>query len=401
MRILACSFLVASACGQVQTPATDAGSEPDGAVGPAALVATSPADGARTVEVTTAIELDLDGPIDPASIDGAITVHERDSARTVPIAHRAWDPDGHRVIVTLGRPLEYGATYRVEVSGLGVEVPAFRFTTRIASERRRIGGGWRRETTLDAAGWPARQDAYTAGADGVFETPDDVLTSHLDSTYDDGLLTSFRSLTADGTESYVVENEYGDAGLSLSTWRLSGAVALWQRDDYDAEDRLHRSQTYRDAGPDGVWLTDDDGAAEHQDYAYTGGQTLQSMYSDPGADRIWNTPDDPAPQAYVTTFDDGGRLTRRVLLGGQGAVVSYSDYTYDAATGLLTRITGRSTAGADAEWFTPDDRISGYDLFAYDGAIRTARQIFWCGADQLCDTPDDTLYERTTYDASL
>ncbi|MCA9675908.1 MAG: Ig-like domain-containing protein [Kofleriaceae bacterium] len=434
---------VLAACGEVASVPDDGGGDPvvDAAPGdvdaPASdvtLVASTPADGATAVDVTTAITLTFSDALDADSVAGAVHVFERESRREVPVAAASWDAASRTVTVTLARPLDLAGRYRVEATGLraaglAVAMSPVRFHTFVnsATHYRGYGSGgvvnYRIDYQLDGEGFPAVARAYAAGADGAYDTGDDVVTIVTVATYADGDRQGaivYDSAGADGVWGTADDHgtsrsayTYGPAGLvrgllydgagADGVWGTADDVpSFWYTGAYDDLDRPARYEYFAGPGPDGALFTADDvrdsySITEHPTPALTEFRD----YDDPGPDGVWDTTDDHLARRIVTDLDDVGRPTRWRSYDGQGALTQYQLFTYDAA-GLLVRVVRSYSPGVDGVWQTPDDPISSYDQTSYDARhLRTRTVTRDTGADNRIGNADDhDLWANEAYDTS-
>jgi hypothetical protein len=183
-------------------------------------------------------------------------------------------------------------------------------------------------------------------------------------------------LTADDHPCGVSRYRYLDAGVSVEDGvnyntgcfhNDNGRAARWQF-TRDAQGRLLRKVTYVDAGPDGVWLTEDDSIEQYDVYTYdVGGLSDEVSYYASGADQQWFTDDDTIGFIYIERDNflaKGERIKVRYRPGADGLwrtaddeVIMYSAVT---TTSLADGTTVETTVkyqrrGDDGVWFTADD----------------------------------------------
>lgn len=151
-------------------------------------------------------------------------------------------------------------------------------------------------------------------------------------------------------------------------------------------------------GPDGEWLTADDGVASRTDYTYTDSQFPWAVRSfGPGPDEAWGTADDEQTGLLTHEHDEHGRPIRQTTVspGPDARFETGDDVPWSYATWFRDE-DGRPFAfgaayapGLDGTWFTDDDFTSGAWL-EHDVLGRQVRVVgIEPGADNVLFTDDD------------
>ncbi len=186
---------------------------------------------------------------------------------------------------------------------------------------------------------------------------------------------------------------------------------------YDAEGQALEERWIQAAGPDGVWLTDDDTIVQLTTWEYSadegGTRLLEVTYTAPGTDGAWRTPDDSANHATLIERDAQGRqllyaeFTGPLAAGADGeygttddtSIWYYTTTSYDEAGQALASY-DRLGPGADGLWWTTDDPVSTatVHLYAEDGTLVATERSF-PGPDGVPLTADDVLDQRNEYAA--
>lgn len=237
---------------------------------------------------------------------------------------------------------------------------------------------------VDAANQITRETQYTsAGPDGQWETPDDVIVSDLRTSPVDG--DAVWSISYDGP---------GPDG----TWGNSddhATAAFWAK--RDASGKPIEERTSNGAGPDGVFATADDPVERRHTYSYADGQTLPKLvdleFLGPGPDGAWGTADDPVAGA-TRRFDTWGTFAMDPGPNGvwaddddmlSGRYEDRRDYK-----GYLQWLPAYGT-GPDGAWFTPDDVITALAVSSCAGDSIDVRLIVAAGPDGAWETADDLV----------
>lgn len=159
--------------------------------------------------------------------------------------------------------------------------------------------------SYDAQNRPSGQMAYSAaGADGVWETADDVVASTATYTHDSAGNKTYVYRDSAGAISSWMSGKVSNGGLTVDwvTYSGAGADGVWQTADdvvsyvsHNESDASGRALVagYGAVGKDGVWFTADD-YATYQKFSYDaqGKTAIVATYSGAGPDGVWFSADD-------------------------------------------------------------------------------------------------------------
>lgn len=313
---------------------------------PPQVVAITPADGARRIEVSSVFVVQFSEPVDPGTVNRT-TVSLRAASDPVGAAvatRLAWNEAARSVTVTPVEALAWASTFELLVDGVrdraGHAAPPARarvstyenpLVRAIAYRNSQVSHHTR--TDLDPQGRLVRSVWYgAAGPDGRWFSPDDVPMRW----------TAFVGLAGAGGR---------------------------------------RAIDFANPGEDGQWLTADDAVQSwSEERRDAGGRIVRwSHFTGPGADRVWQTADDEAHMIVVTDYDDAGREVRRVTYLGLGG---------DGLPG-----TADDGAGPDGAWGTPDDQAWDHVVVERDARGLAVRELCYDGPgpDGRSLTADDRL----------
>jgi hypothetical protein len=238
-----------------------------------------------------------------------------------------------------------------------------------------------------------------AGADGIYNTPDDTTNICLTYRYDANRLVTERVYASTaGPDAMFCTMD--DPPQIISTYNyMAGTITGW---NYNTS-----------AGPDNQWRTPDDRCARYWDYAYDAmGRTQRDIQRGCGSDQLPRTADDMTlyVEYYDYTYDAAGNLTKLDWVASSGPDGTYFTpddgradlrrMQYDSA-GLVTQTLSSTGTGPDGMWGTNDDGGSRTDT-TYTQKLPTESTTYAIGPDNMWNTPDDviTSYAKTTYDAN-
>lgn len=266
--------------------------------------------------------------------------------------------------------------------------------------------------SFNGVGELARVNTYNdKGGDGQWGTTDDVLSYYSLCDLNGTSIVNYRDLSV----------EY--SALPLNAAALTAWEALDPRSIHCADVTMDFPQVNERTftkGDDGLWNTSDDAEGDYLlDKTSNGSRwtTVSSeltattrtrdfvYYTDAGtgglsAIRVTEKSDSTVEfdGIYTYEFNSSGQLSRRVLadasvngLWGDGddRVHSYAQITRTPGVNTLRFYDG---PGADAIWFTSDDRRSGYRIYQnVDGRLRWETSASHPGPDGLWMTADDPV----------
>lgn len=195
---------------------------------------------------------------------------------------------------------------------------------------------------------------------------------------------------------FAVYNEFGQRTLSLyrsasfpeqmhlnpgpdGEW-LTGddGVFIYDRYEYAANGRLSREVTFSTSagGPnDGVAFSDDDRLLNYTTYLYDEQGLVKETqtYYGAGSDNTWLSDDDEASTIYRFIRSNAAFIKEFWDAGADGRANSDDDWLRDYhlreydAQGRLSRTGTYEWEGLDGNWHTPDDKpFSWADVFQYD-----------------------------------
>lgn len=144
------------------------------------------------------------------------------------------------------------------------------------------------------------------------------------------------------------------------------------------------------------------------------GDTRKTTFILPGTDNTWFTTDDPIDFYTEDRLDATGKTYRTIQAGSAGTdgiwgngddvLDGYADYTWNAEGKHITGIYYYNNKGPDGWWFTADDDMVQYVIFAYDSRGLNTQTITFTGAgpDETWVTSDDTvaLVQTSRYNAA-
>jgi hypothetical protein len=232
-----------------------------------------------------------------------------------------------------------------------------------------------------------RETAFeSAGPDGVWDTPDDVI------------LADTRLVDAGGGEVYFVsyDSPGGDGVWGNDDDTI--AAAHWAK--LDAMGRQQEDRTLYGAGTDGAWLTPDDPIGRRHTYSYGDGQQAPKLvdleFVSPGPDGTWATDDDPVAIA-TRRFAEWGTFS---IAPGADGVWATEDDVLDGRyedkhdwQGWLQYVP-LFGAGPDGAFFTADDEILGVGASRCEADAIDSRLMQMPGNDGQWGTDDDELAAR-------
>ncbi len=100
-------------------------------------------------------------------------------------------------------------------------------------------------------------------------------------------------------------------------------VSSYDRYRYDDAGRLVGTETYDNAGSDGIWLNDDDGRSTYLRQEWLDDGYLQVLYSGAGEDGVWESVDDAIGSTQRIEFGADGRLARATQCTDPGADLAW------------------------------------------------------------------------------
>lgn len=185
---------------------------------------------------------------------------------------------------------------------------------------------------------------------------------------------------------------YGKGGVSVTRFGVdrSGLEVVQDRVD--------------DPGPDGEWLTLDDGIGSYTAHHFEGLLRVQTVHVNaPGPDAAWHTADDPPvgrtrlahnAQGFLAGIRSDQPGTDGQLDTADDVPAAYSEILRDEAGRDVAQMVAY-TPGPDNAWFTDDDFSSGATI-EHDSLGRRARVVgLEPGPDGLLFTSDDVQTGRT------
>jgi hypothetical protein len=406
----------------------------------------TPRDGDTGVAPNATIVLELDRPVDPATVDGFTVALWDLEFRDARVPTRITLDGSHRRI-TIDPKIALKGRHRLQIDGIrSHHGAAFReqieFTALhnepLVERSFPVDDAYVIETTLDHEGRPAVRRFATAdgeqrttfsyqprsvesiafgapGADGVWGTADDVFDSserierdehgfpslwiHRDAT---GIVEVLRSSQV-GAE-LVRDEQYagpGPDGEWLSEDDELGYYFATERGERQAE----RTTYYVSAGTDGTWHTPDD-VASWVAVPMPNGDCCANDWS--GNDLLWGTVDDRelGIRSLRKTSDDNFELIEIVKKGPDRAWGTEDDvptgggrrYRYEH--GVQTLEEGITAPGPDGVIGSADDEIGWYYLteVTRTGAKRREILVMDPGPDAQWYSADDVLYSETLFE---
>lgn len=211
----------------------------------------------------------------------------------------------------------------------------------------------------------------SAGLDGAWLTADDQNNGYMDYLvvasnktrgigYSvDGSIYGYDDITCKSIDKITRQVQYGEAG----------ADGVWQSDDdvislyldrlYSSTGQLTRLNHYKSAGSDGVWFNSDDELIEYTIVTYNGSCRVRDVQHLPNGETTYYN--------ERTCNDNGDTLTSVIYGAGPDGEWFTSDDSaqyftkfIDNENGVPMRLIGYSGSGADGVMFTADDSISWY-----------------------------------------
>jgi methionine-rich copper-binding protein CopC len=412
------------ACGNVTT-----NEDPDAGDAPPALLSSTPEDGAVRVSVLDAIELHFDQPLDPATVTPATIRLTNLTGSVVHPVDVTLDAEGDRVTVQPRRPLDHGH-WLVRIDGVADPAghplaTSLAFTTHWNQRVHTISyasGVPDRITRvdLDADGLPMGETGYyDDGADGTWDTADDVVTYVQDRVHElpaGDLHASLNHIapgadtvwgTADDELGFFTRHVFmddlrrevrayagpGPDGMVDTADDVAQTLSIYQYGD----DVLLDLQVNRSPGPDGALGTADDvtESAIATVYDDLGREIDRRRHDGPGADQAWHTADDDVDWNDETIHGDGGY---RQVSRDAGAITGYRDYQV-ADDGRRLGWRQVSSPGPDGQWQTADDPVSQIGTTEYDERELPVRNVAYgsAGADGTWQTADDQISSYLAY----
>jgi hypothetical protein len=357
----------------------------------------SPTDGSYPVDVQSKLYVTLSGPVDPASVNRAHLVL---SSLGVPVASRLSYDDTQHVITVDPMGLLHGETYVLDVSGLrdsdGHEVPAastsFRTWVNPLAQFSETGSVAEQEGVafidvhdqFDALGRAARSRLFSQ---------DHVLLNYTLTNYTaDGRRLDVDYSNAGDIFGYTVQMLRADGRpLDSVPYQAAGPDGQWfTADDIEASYGFEERWTYTSSGVLATYLYHGLGGCCNdffQRYRYNDDGTVAALdtYDQAGPDGVWGTDDDVLGDTEAYAYDDLGRITHSSDYS-RGDVDSAPNVQAEYAYGANDRV---STITMTAVGLNPSIQTFHYDASGNVIRLDTTNTEQFGGVPEVVTTYDD------------
>ncbi|MBK8169653.1 MAG: Ig-like domain-containing protein [Sandaracinaceae bacterium] len=413
----------------------------------AVVVPTSftPADESTDVSLDHAVMVGFSGALAAGSVSSENVLLLAPHARSGVDATVSYEIEHRRIVIAPRFILAGGSTYQFRATGLisicGEALPEVTFTF----ETKRVAWDLREEFSLfgvltlrvqsghvrmlDSLLRPVHETLiFASGEDFVLGTPDNKVLYEREMGYSlDGRSTITYLAGVDtvfGTEDDVIDGVVDiDDDPATSFWRFAsrsmGPDGLWLTADdgytrlgqvrYDDHGNVEAEEYYWDAGSDGMPFTTDDPIEYFWLYReLTATETEARRYgTSAGSDSIWRTPDDHVDAIRLITLDPYHRpiADRSLETGADGVYFTDDDTigsawltTYESTTGALHEKRRTREREPVEMWFTREHTFDLLYLYLYDAEYDlTEFRAHQPGPDFVAGTADDELEFRYRY----